>query len=47
MVVESLHGLWLLEQPSGSDHVITRHPRLQQLMNEVVFVPCPWTGNMY
>ena len=40
-VVAALHGKWLLEQPKGSDGIITKHPRMQQFMNERVRVPCP------
>ena len=38
-VIGSLHGTWLMEQPKGSDHIISRHPRFEQLVNEKVFAP--------
>ena len=28
-----------MEQPKGSDHIISRHPRFEQLVNEKVFAP--------
>ena len=36
-IVVSLHGVFVLEQPIGSEHVFARHHRFEQFTNEVAF----------
>ena len=39
ILAEAVHAVWLLEQPSGSTDVLPLHPRLNWLMNEILYAP--------
>ena len=47
LLLTALHVVWMLEQPSGSTDIFPYHPRMNWLMNEILFVPrlyfCPTT----
>lgn len=39
-LVLALHGIFVLEQPGGSERVLARHARFEAFANEVCYVPC-------
>ena len=39
-LVLALHGIYVMEQPAGSERVLARHARFEAFANEVCYVPC-------
>lgn len=38
ILLEAVYSVWLLEQPAGANDMIILHPRLNWLMNHILWV---------
>lgn len=49
LLLEAVHVVWILEQPSGSQDTLPWHPRFSWFSNWVSYVPqlCLWGFHLY